>query len=403
MNRYLSFTLIFLIASPFFRILSIPAYVVVISLLVSNLIKVRTGHCNIINIKSLFVFIYIATASILSFYQNTQANLPYALIFLSIYVSFTLMRAKDILWLLNTGSKLLFIVLIMAWTGLLYGALGFGPIFSFINPNGDINDLYLTTLSNAGANYIRPGGIYDEPGYLGLYVSAIVFARRMMKLDDRFSAILLVMAFVTQSIVLVAFTLLWIGNIIFNINLKRINIIFKWLFPLILFFSILIVSSGLLEWTHDRLLLLLSDQIFNPRLVSLNLILDDISGSFIHTIFGFDVACIERSDMCSNLGGNPLVPLIFGGLLYSWPYYAAIIYLVYSSIFGLDALLKIGAIIVIASQPVMLELPYSALYIFVMVCWIESRNLNSKYSTKQLIDKNKATNYQQHKQVISRH
>ena len=382
MKRYLSFTLIFLIASPFFTILSVPAYVVVISLLMLNLIKPRTGHSNIINKKSWFALIYVATASLLSIYQNTQANLPYALIFLSIYISFALMSSKDTLWLLNVGSRLLFIVLTMAWIGLLYSSLGFNPIYSFINPNGDINDLYLTTLSNAGADYIRPGGIYNEPGYLGLYVSAIVFARRMMKLDDRFSAILLLMALVTQSIVLIAFALLWFANIIFNINLRKINFTFGWTFPLILIFSILTVSSGLLGWAYDRMLLLLLDQLFNPRLVSLNLILDEISGSFTHTIFGFDVACIERSDMCSNLGGNPLVPLIFGGLLYSWPYYAAIIYLVYSSIFGSDTLLKIGAIIVVASQPVMLELPYSALYLFVIICWIKSRNLNSKYLTK---------------------
>ena len=388
MKKHLAFILIFLIASPLYKVISIPAFAIVISLLVSNLIKIKINLSYFIIKKYLFVFFYLSTTCILSLYHKTLVNLPYSLIFLSIYISFSMLSAKDIIWLLNSGSKLLFAVLVMSWIGLLYSSLGFGPIYNFTNPNGDINYLYLTTFSNAAADHIRPGGIYDEPGYLGLYVTIVVFSRKILHLDDRLSALLLIMALITQSIVVVAFTLLWFFNIIFYANFKKIPKGLIWMLPLLLIFSVIIISSNFFGWAIDRLIMLISDEIFNPRLISFNSILANISESFSNLIFGFDSTCIERNDMCSDLGGNPLVPMIFGGLLYSWPYYVAALVIIYSAIFGSNSSLKIGALIVIASQPVMLELPYSTIYLFAFFCWKESLKFNCDKLSIQTNGKN---------------
>lgn len=131
-----------------------------------------------------------------------------------IVLSYWLVNRKGIInklvdWLSVFGI----IAIILSWISFFYALNGGGSIFDFPNPDTRMNHFYLFSFSNAIiGNVIRPAFLYDEPGALSFYISAIAMLRVLLNRDKKVTFMLLVGGMVTTSlaqlVILVLFMIL---------------------------------------------------------------------------------------------------------------------------------------------------------------------------------------------------
>lgn len=101
----------------------------------------------------------------------------------------------------DIASKFIFILEIGALLGFIYAYIGGKPIYSISNIDGRPNFLYLTTFTNARlGNFIRPSGIYDEPGAFSFFIISIVIMRIYYKKNSTFSFVILTLGMITTSL-----------------------------------------------------------------------------------------------------------------------------------------------------------------------------------------------------------
>lgn len=114
---------------------------------------------------------------------------------------FSLLTHAELEFFVELSSKLLLLVLIGSVIGFFLVKSGLLPVGEFQNPDRRRNYFFLTTFTNTYShNFIRPSGIYDEPGALSCIVCLVVFLRRELKQDEKLSWVLLVLGLITLSI-----------------------------------------------------------------------------------------------------------------------------------------------------------------------------------------------------------
>jgi hypothetical protein len=270
-------------------------------------------------------------------------------------------------------ASALFLVFIgLAIVGVAYQLLGGSPLLTLPNADGRDNDLYLTTFSNAYTFTIRPSAIYDEPGAFSFYICALVILRSRIGMSRRTSAVLMLGGLITQSITHVFATLLWF---VWAMNDRRQTsdrkVRSNRLAFLAVFFSVaaIIYSTGLLDWAFERALMFYNNPWTNPRQRTMQEIVDALNMRQSDVLVGFDPACIERAPTCNEYGENPLTPLIYGGLMVSWPYYLFLLTGIVSPLFSRDGILLVIAALLFLQRPYLLEFPYSGLFALGIVVW----------------------------------
>jgi hypothetical protein len=101
-------------------------------------------------------------------------------------------------------TRALGLVLFGAWISVVYGMLGGMPIWSFTNPDGRSNFLFLSSFSNSETwefiSLIRPSGLYDEPGALSFAITIVVILRELRNSRSRGSLFLMLGGLITLSV-----------------------------------------------------------------------------------------------------------------------------------------------------------------------------------------------------------
>ena len=111
-------------------------------------------------------------------------------------------------------------ILLLALISLVYKSLGGQPLAEFKNPDGRPNYWMLTSFSNANYSYfMRPSGIFDEPGALSFHCCAAVFCRCMItrELDGK-STLIVILGFVTLSLAHFVFAFLYFLVLLLSIR-----------------------------------------------------------------------------------------------------------------------------------------------------------------------------------------
>jgi hypothetical protein len=267
-------------------------------------------------------------------------------------------------------SNILVFILAGAIFGVISHLFGIESFATFYNPNGDESLMYFFTLTNASAgNIIRPSGVFAEPGYLGFIVASVLFLRQIYSFKFGITSFLLFTTLITQSIAYILFFIFFIVGVSSNKSISTLEVLKRYLrvvFGILLgFFAFYL---GLFDWVIERAQGFLNDELYNIRSIGWFEISRQLwDGGIVGLIFGFDIDCVYRSDNCLTYGGIPLVPLLFGGLLYSWPYYLFMFYLIFIAInYPRFRWISLGYLLITMSQPVFLELPYSLIYVFVL-------------------------------------
>jgi len=335
----------------------------------TNKIKVSKKHL----LTYILVITFIFTSLVSSAINMTFMPALMAIFCATAILTTTQLDEVQLEKLIDLTTKIYIVMLIGALFGVAYHLLGGSPILTLKNPDGRENHLYLTTFSNAETFTIRPSGVFDEPGAFSFIICVLVALRSRLRLPLNSSFILIVGGLITQSIAHLFFIITWIAWLIAPFlskeGFKKNNSIALGLL-IFVSVSILIASSGYLDWALDRGLMYYHQPDTNPRYLYFINSLDQIQIDSANLWYGFSMECIQRQSECSGMGENPLTPLIYGGLLVAWPYYLFIATSFISIFYSRDGLLLFGISILLFQRPYLLEFPYSALIGLVYLAWI---------------------------------
>jgi uncharacterized membrane protein YhhN len=274
----------------------------------------------------------------------------------------------------SIASAILLLLLIGGWIAVILAFLGMAPLDTISGLHDRPLYLYFTTLTpTVIGNFIRPAGIYDEPGALSLVVCVIAFLRHLMRMDRRLTWGMLLLGFVTFSLAHLVYVA------IHFISERRIIVAWSNLF-LVSCVAIWVLSNvGIWEHFDARLLSRVSVSSSSGQLVtgdnrSRNLLrafdLLKESGPTI-SLVGVDVSCIEGSAICNRkhpgLDFNPLTPLVHYGLLISWPYYLFLAISIGVGVIRRSSWPLIGVALLFMQRPLLFSMGYSMLAALVLV------------------------------------
>jgi hypothetical protein len=315
--------------------------------------------------KNLFVFslFYLFTISIICLYHNSLIPFFYgAPYFLVLYLALEL-YLLDINYFVDKLSILFTILLILAIISFVYFTLGGPPIFSLKNADGRYAFFYLTSFNN-GSETIRPTGIFDEPGAFSFFVCLLVIYRDILNKSKDQSLLILILGFVTQSLTHIIFFSIYLLNYLALITDFKFKSIFKFviMFSFLISITFIVMRSSFSEYTQNRTEKYINDPNSTGRILSLSMIYDELTNDYSKIIFGLNKSTAERDKVYleeNDYGENILTPIVYGGLLASWPFFLFILYLLYYFIFNQRIFSLIGGIILLVQRPYFLELPYS--------------------------------------------
>lgn len=279
---------------------------------------------------------------------------------------------KELSYYIDSASWFLLLMLIGALIGYFLARIGVSPLFEFKNPDGRLNYFFYTTFTNVyQENYIRPSGIYDEPGALSFFVCAIAFARQQMQKNLVFTWILLILGLITFSLMHLIYILIFlIGQKISLKQVKQIGIA-------VLLLSVLLLSTGIWSTLNNKLFSRL--EIENGRIAGDNrsvlmLTAANVLNEVDHAwLFGVDTDCTFDKVSCTEKWGgmmaNPLDPMVSQGLFLSWPYYIFLIAGSVSLLGGRKNFAFIAVTLLFMQRPYLLVLGYS--FIGVLALWLQ--------------------------------
>jgi hypothetical protein len=267
-------------------------------------------------------------------------------------------------------SKIMLFVLIGAVIGTIYAYFGGVSLLQFRNEDGRWNQLFLTTLTNSQfLNFIRPAGIFDEPGALSFIVCLTAGLRHGLGHGKRLTWTILILGFITFSVAHLIFVALysleslkgyrWTIRPIFIVGSVLVGILalFYFVQPLQEIFSLLFLNriSGV-DLGNDR------SRALQNGLRYLN------ENSFF---FGINPECATGAANCADkgykyYGDTPLTLLVHWGLFVSLPYYLTMIFGLVISIRYVDFVM-VGILALLLQRPYTMSLGYSILILLTIL------------------------------------
>jgi hypothetical protein len=297
------------------------------------------------SINNSYLYLILAillTGAISSVYWTTLkplfANI-WVLLALLLY-GFSTRKEKEVF--INIATVWIVVLLIGAYIAFLIAALGVEPLGDFPNPDGRPNYIFYGTLSNVFiGDFIRPAGIYDEPGAFSLLICFIVAMRYAIGKSNVVSIVILFLGLITTSLAHVIFLLLFlIANLRLVLSSKKALLFI----PIAFMLMMGTVGQEVVEKLTDRLTNFVSNivtpqsneiEVGNRTRHVLNSI-EVISSAEFSPVFGYHSDCF-RDASCGgrimDLCCEPLVPFVKGGIMYGWFYYLVLLVAFTSPIF----------------------------------------------------------------------
>jgi hypothetical protein len=318
--------------------------------------------------------VYASTATIASLHHGTHVPALFAALGIFCFCLAAAQPERSILELVRFLTGILIVTICLGIFALLVnGAFGivwlrtasleFAP-FSFLYDNQPFK---------------RPSGFMHEPGQLSFYICVCAACREMLRMPRSATIALLGLGLVTQSLA----HLLFIGMFVIYLTLSHHGTRRRSHASIIVFVAVIGIffAAGLLDWMIDRALGFTSNPENWGRFLSFNNCLNVLDSKLSNYLFGPSSELAARIlgledqfslelETVSIYGENPLSPLIFGGLLSSWPYYAFIL-------FGLWCIiarrrygwLMFGVALLTLQRPYTLEFPYSLIIGVLLATW----------------------------------
>lgn len=353
-----------------------------IFMLARYVIKFRTN----ISFEWIWLICFIATLAVTSYYNLTWKPFIFGLLAVLSYKYIDWLPVINKIQVVDMLSTVLLVTLCLGCLALFFKSLGFPSL-------NDFNHLKLYPLGYLyGAehrSFPRLSGFFLEPGQLSFYICAVVACRHYLQMPKQTTAALLFLGLLTQSLAHLFFVAAYL--FVANIHSVSTNKFLSKKFNLFAFVVAFLIMAGN-SWLWARLNVILqldaeSWQRLNSFLYALNL----FDGGLNDILFGpskelsariIGEAHLFRSDLpgASLYGENPLTPVVFGGLLASWPYYWAIIYPIIASLrYGSNSWVLVLFMFLTLQRPYTLEFPYTFIIALVFSCYfLSNRTPKSK-------------------------
>jgi hypothetical protein len=271
-------------------------------------------------------------------------------------------------------TRLLAVLAAGGLAGQVYAWLGGAPLLTILNPDGRPAGLYAFTMTNdVSGNLIRPAGIFDEPGALAFYICLAAACRSLLELPRRTTWLLLAGGLPTLSLAHLAY-------MVFHLLSERL--LSPRALRALLAGALLLGAAGL----HPAMQRAVQERI------AARLVLEDgrLAGDNRSELFenaagyvdlktsvvGLDPRCIGDWMACQRsyrrFGENILTPLVQGGILMSWPYYATLAALVATGLRARRRLVCVGVAALLVQRPYVLSAGYCLLIqLFCQLAWLQ--------------------------------
>jgi hypothetical protein len=273
-------------------------------------------------------------------------------------------------------TALLAVLAVGSLAGQVYAYLGGAPLLTIDNPDGRPASLYALTMTNdALDNLIRPAGIFDEPGALAFYICVTAACRSLLGMPRRTTWLLLAGGVPTLSLahlVYLAFHLL--SERLLSPRALRA------LLAGALVLGAAILHPALQETVEERIVARLAME--DGRLAGDNRseLLENAAAyvDLRSAVVGLDPRCITDWMACQRsyrrFGENILTPLVQGGILMSWPYYAVLAALLAAGLRARAQLYYVGIAALLLQRPYLLSTGYCLLiWFFFQLAWLQRR------------------------------
>lgn len=278
-------------------------------------------------------------------------------------------------------SGILLVLIVLAWIAVSYAIQGGEPLFELGNPGQPLS-LYLSSLAlsvhgSGPGTFIRPTGVFDEPGAFAFFISLCAACRIALGLPARRTVALLIGGLVTTSLALFVFIFVLAFGQLAGIVKRRgmsqamaqprhrkwaavlVGGAFVW-FVLEYRSEILLVGQVLLsrlELTSGGDRVVAGDSRSIGFLASLQYI---DSRTFL---FGASSLCFADVEMCYGLelggGGSPVAPLVMRGLFSQFLYYYVLIVLLLKTVTTSKKAVYLAVVLMFMQRPYILAFGYS--------------------------------------------
>ncbi len=288
----------------------------------------------------------------------------YPIFFVSAAILVSQLSVPERVWFVELATRFMMILLVGAVVGYAIAALGIQPLTTIENTDGRTNYFFYTTFSNVyEQGFIRPSGLYDEPGALSFFVCMTAYLREATGRTRATTLTLLILGFITFSVMHLIFFVLYL------LATQRNLRVFLRLFAVSGSLVAALFVSGGGQVIQDRFLARLEvndDGSIAGDTRSL-LILNAISVLTRESqaaLMGADSDCSLNTGACLDkfgpMGENALSPLVSQGLFISWPYYLLLLAGLWALTRGRRGLIFFAVALLFFQRPYLLNLGYAS-------------------------------------------
>jgi len=345
------------------------------------------------NRKINIIFIYISLV-LLMFALITvlwwRLDVYYAfepLIFLTSLLLLIVLSDCELKVFIDYATFLMFVVLVFAYFGLiLCYYFDVSPVV-FDYYGKDKIYYYITTFGVIGRDgFIRPSGIFDEPGAFSFVICSVALARSIMLKNNKTTWILLLMGLITFSVAHIMFIAVFLLLQNSHIKSKLYIIIFMVFLYVLVSIYFVDVYNSLIAYRFEA-----TDSSFLKG--------DNRTERFLNAmeyldvevfLFGLDKGLFtDYHNVSLNykiLGENILSPLVIKGALMSFSFYATIFYLGYIGVKEKKYIVSFSMIILLSQRPYVSVPGYSLWAILPIVLYFkEYFVIESRYRLNKVV------------------
>jgi hypothetical protein len=319
--------------SPFFTLLPLSLWKLITVFAVGLLFA-----CICLSFKSIKIPLLQSKAALVVFFLViifSSATSVYYHSYLPIYLNFSFLLISLLLIFFTSkhgkifvGISTVFVCLLIlgAYIGVLYAYLGGEPVFVFPNGDGRLNSIYLTTGTNFHiGRFIRPSGIYDEPGALSFFICSVCLLRVFFNKNDTITLFIMIFGMITSSLTHLLILICFVSYYLFRYKNKSSTYAY--------FLSFFVIGMIILAVFYNLFDTLLFSRLrYNPSTGAISgdtrshLFLNALGMIDIKSFFwGLDRTVYTNENLFRSafpfIGDNPLTPLVKYGFFSQWYYY----------------------------------------------------------------------------------
>ncbi|WP_196799904.1 hypothetical protein [Thioalkalivibrio sp. ALE30] len=274
------------------------------------------------------------------------------------------------------------VVLVGGWGAVVLHAVGVGPLYTapFLGADERTAFFFYTSFTNIDTgSYIRPSGIFDEPGSLSFYVCFLAILRHFLDRNKKVTWFLLILGLVTASLAHVIYMVIhFLADFRFRQGLRSARVVVGFVVVGVVFS--LFMASPMGKELVSRFGVGQDDRLIagdnrGPRFKGAVTAIADNGWEAV--AFGIPMCMydgVECRQKYGKINVNPAWPIAQKGIVGSWPYYALLSWLIVAGVAGGRAQwVLVGAALLLLQRPYLFYEGYSALLLLMVVVYLRYR------------------------------